>query len=225
MMRWLPLLAFLAASCGSPPAPDPYCSSAPLPGDAKVKSGQGALQVAGTTSAHFLIFDSAGKPVTNHLLGTTAALDPGRYRFTVNNNAHIVTVEAGKLTRCATGTLLVSGTTQETWFVQDPSGAALQQTHLGKAMSLVPGKFRVKVNTESAAEVKPNQVTELKTGTLTVEGSGDAQYHVTDKAGASLNYQKLNKALSFFPGEYNVRLGENTRAVTIEAGQATSVKF
>ena len=210
-----------AAACRSPAPPDPYCSSEPLPADAKT-----ALRVDGTTAVQFLVFDPAGKPVDNKTLGGTIALAPGEYQIRVNNTAHAVTVAAGKLTRCATGTLLVSGTTQETWFLQDPSGAALEQAHLGKPMSLVPGKFRVKVNnTESAAEVKPNQVTELKTGTLTVEGSGSDQYHVTDKAGASLEYGALNKSLSFFPGEYTVTLGDARRVANIEAGRQTSVRF
>jgi hypothetical protein len=226
-LAWLPALALLAASCGSPPPPpDPYCSSAPLPADLKVQSGQGALQVDGTTAVQFLVFDPAGKPVDNKLLGRAMAVGAGKYRVTVNNTVHAVTVEGGKLTRCATGTLLVTGTTDDTWFVQDPSGAALEQTRLGRPLSLMPGSFRVMVNnTVTTAEVRLNQVTELKTGTLVAEGSGDASYHVTDKAGASLEHKTLNRALSLFPGEYNVKLGETTHATKVEAGQATSVKF
>jgi hypothetical protein len=183
-------------------------------------------RVDGTTPVHFLVFDPAGKPVDNKLLGGTVALAPGKYQIRVNNTRHAVTVAAGKLTRCATGTLLVSGTTQATWFLQDASGAALEQTHLGKAMSLVPGEFKVKVNnTGATAEVKPNQVTELKTGTLAVEAGGSAQYHVTDKAGASLEHGAPGKSLSFFPGEYTVTLGDARRSATIEAGQQTSVRF
>jgi hypothetical protein len=223
---WLPALAFLV-SCGSPPAPpDPYCNSGPLPADLKTTSGQGALQVDGTTSVQFLVFDLAGKPAHNGPLGRTLALDRGKYHVKVNNSTHTVTVETGKLTRCATGTLLTSGATEETWFVHDTAGKALEQTRLGRALSLMPGTFRVKVNsTEATAEVKQNQVTELKTGSLVVEGSGGDSYYVTNKAGAHLNQQNLNKALAFLPGEYNVRLGENTRVVRVEPGQTTSVKF
>jgi hypothetical protein len=219
-------LALLAASCGSPPPPDPYCSSAPLPSDVKVKTGQGALQVDGTTAVQFLVFDLARKPVDNKLLGRTVAVGPGKYRVTVNNTVHTVTVEGGKLTRCATGTLLVTGTTDDTWFVQELSGAAVEQTRLGKPLSLMPGTFRVKVNnTVTTAEVKLNQVTELKTGSLVAEGSGDGHYHVTDQAGASLEYKQFDRALSLFPGEYNVEVGESTRAARIEAGRETRLKF
>lgn len=224
-VTWLPALALLAASCGSPPPPDPYCSSAPLPADLKVQSGQGALQVDGTTAVQFLVFDLARKPVDNKLLGRTVAVGPGKYRVTVNNTAHTVTVEGGKLTRCATGTLLVTGATDDTWFVQEPSGAAVEQTRLGRSLSLWPGTFRVKVNnTVITAEVKLNQVTELKTGSLVVEGSG-VGYHVTDKAGASLEHKAMDRALSLFPGEYNVEVGENTRAAKVAAGQETRLKF
>jgi hypothetical protein len=222
---WLLALALLAASCGSPPPPDPYCSSAPLPADLKVQSGQGALQVDGTTAVQFLVFDHARKPVDNKLLGNAVVVGPGKYRVTVNNTVHTVTVEGGKLTRCATGTLLVTGATDDTWFVQELSGAAVEQTRLGKPLSLMPGTFRVKVNnTVTTAEVKLGQVTELKTGSLVVEGSGIG-YHVTDKAGASLEHKAMDRALSLLPGEYNVEVGESTRAATVEAGQETRLKF
>jgi len=224
-VTWLAAVGLLAASCGSPSPPDPYCSSAPLPADLKVQSGQGVLQVDGATPVQFLVFDLARKPVDNKLLGRTAAVGPGKYRVTVNNTVHTVSVEGGKLTRCATGTLLVTGATDDTWFVQEMSGAALEQTRLGKPLSLMPGTFRVKVNnTVTTVEVKLNQVTHLKTGSLVVEGSG-VGYHVTDKAGASLEYKAMDRALSLFPGEYNVEVGENTRAAKVEAGQETRVKF
>jgi hypothetical protein len=79
-------------------------------------------------------------------------------------------------------------------------------------------------STLTTAEVKPNQVTELKTGSLVVEGSG-AGYQVTDKAGALLEYKQMDRALSLFPGEYNVEVGENTHAARIEAGRETRVRF
>lgn len=222
---WLVVLPLLAASCSSPPPPDPYCSSTPLPADLKVQSGQGALQVDGTTPVQFLVFDLARKPVGNRLLGGTVTVKPGKYQVKVNNTVHAVTIEGGKLTRCATGTLLVTGATDDAWFVQELSGAALEQTRLGKPLSLMPGTFRVKVNsTLTTAEVKLNRVTELKTGSLVVEGSGDG-YQVTDKAGALLEYKQMDRALSLFPGEYNVEMGENTRAARIEAGRETRVKF
>jgi hypothetical protein len=219
------ILSLLVTSCGSPPPPDPYCSSASLPADLKVQSGQGALQVDGTTPVQFLVFHLDRKPVDNKLLGRAVAVKPGQYRVTVNNTVHTVTVEGGKLTRCATGTLLVTGTTEDTWYVQELSGAAVEQTRLGRPLSFWPGTFRVKVNnTLTTAEVKLNQVTELKTGSLVVEGIGPG-YHVMDKAGASLEHKLMDRALSLFPGEYNVEVGESTRPAKVEAGQATSVKF
>ena len=190
-----------------------------------MQSGQGALQVDGTTLVPFLVFDLARKPAYSELLGRPVAVKSGKYQVMVNNTVHTVTIEGGKLTRCATGTLLVTGTTEDTWFVQELSGAAVEQALLGRPLSLMPGTFRVKVNnTVTTAEVKLSQVTELKTGSLLVEGSG-VGYHVTDKAGASLEYKLMDRALSFFPGEYNVTVGESTHPAKIEAGQATRVGF
>ena len=99
------------------------------------------------------------------------------------------------------------------------------QTRLGKPLSLMAGSYRVKVNsTLTTSEVKLNQVTELKTGSLVVEGSG-VGYHVTDQAGALLEYKQMDRVLSLFPGVYNVEVGEETRAARIEAGRETRLKF
>lgn len=222
---WLPALAFLAASCGSPPPQDPYCSSAPLPGEATVKSGQGALQVDGTTSAYFYVHDAAGKSVNHQALGRSLALDPGKYQVKVNYSAHAVTVEKGKLTKCSTGTLLASGTTQEYWYLHDPAGKSLQHERLGKAMSLVPGTFRVKVNnSETAAEVTLNQVTEIRTGTLLVRGATSEYYYATDTQGRALNHNMLEKPLALLPGTYSVKLNNAATRADIAAGQVTELK-
>ena len=218
-------VVLLTGSCGSPPPKDPYCSQAPLPSGASVKSGQGALQVEGSTSAYFYVLDTAGKPVNHERLGKTLALDPGKYQVKVNNSAHPVTVEKGALTKCATGTLLVAGTTSEYYYVQDATGQALQHEHLGKALSFMPGTFRVKVNnTEAPAEVKLAQTAELKTGTLVVRGSTAEYYYASDTLGKALNHNHLEKPLALLPGSYTVKVNNTEAKVDIAAGQLTELK-
>jgi hypothetical protein len=222
----VPLLAtaFLASSCGTPAPQDPYCSIAPLPGGADIKAGQGALQVEGTTSAYFYVLDPAGKPVNHQTLGKTLALEPGKYQLKVNNSAHTVAVERGKLTSCSTGALLMSGTTSEYWYVQDTTGKALQHDTLGKAISLIPGTFRLKVNnTEVATEVKLNQTTEIKTGTLVVRG-GTNEYYYAASTGKALNHNTLEKPLAFLPGSYTVKVNNTEAKADIVAGEITELK-
>jgi len=217
--------AILLGSCGTPPPQDPYCSIAPLPSGADVKSGQGTLQVEGTTTAYFYVLDAAGKSVNHQSLGKTLALGPGKYQLKVNNSAHAVTVEQGKLTKCSTGTLLTSGTTAEYWYVQDSTGKALQHDTLGKAISLMPGTFRVKVNnTEVPAEVKPGQTTEIKTGTLVVRGGTNEYYYAADTLGKQLNHNTLEKPLAFLPGSYAVKVNNTETKGDIVAGQVTELK-
>ena len=217
--------AVLATSCGAPAPQDPYCSIAPLPGAADLKAGQGALQVEGATSAYFYVLDPAGKSVNHQILGKTLALSPGKYQLKVNNSAHSVTLEQGKLTKCSTGTLLTSGTTSEYWYVQDTTGKALQHDTLGKAISLIPGTFRVKVNNaEVPAEVRLGQTTEVKTGTLVVRGGTDEYYYAADTLGRQLNHNTLEKPLAFLPGSYAVKVNNTETKADIVAGQVTELK-
>jgi 6,7-dimethyl-8-ribityllumazine synthase len=217
--------AILLVSCGTPAPHDPYCSIAPLPGGIDVKAGQGALQVEATTSAYFYVLDPAGKSVNHQTLGKTLALESGKYQLKVNNSAHPVAVERGKLTSCSTGTLLTSGTTTEYWYVQDTTGKALQHDTLGKAISLMPGTFRVKVNnTEVPAEVKPGQTTEIKTGTLVVRGETNEYYYAADTLGKPLNHNTLEKPLAFLPGSYAVKVNNTEAKADVVAGQVTELK-
>src|SRR5581483_2052594 len=170
--------AVLPVGCTSPPPADPYCSYAPLASGADVKSGQGALEADGTTDAYFYVVDANGKQIGYAALGKTLGLDPGPYQLKVNESPHPVTVAKGMLTKCATGTLKVSGATPEYYYVYDAGGRQLHYEMLGKAASLIPGTYRVRLNnSEAPAEVKPNQTTELKSGTVVVHGGTDEYYY------------------------------------------------
>jgi hypothetical protein len=54
-------------------------------------------------------------------------------------------------------------------------------------------------------------------------GGGTQYYYVLDESGNQLNYNSLNRSLSFFPAEYVVKLGASTRKATVRAGQLTSI--
>ncbi len=215
----------VAGACGSPSPKDPYCSQTPLASGVAVKSGQGALQVEGATAAYFYVSDAAGKSVNHANLGKTLPLPPGQYQLKVNNSAHSVTVEKGALTKCSTGTLLVSGATREYYYVHDTSGKALQHDTLGKAISLMPGSYRVKVNkSEASADVKLNQTTEIKTGTLVVQGDTGEYYYAMNSLGEALNHTTLAKPLAFLPGTYAVKVNNTEAKVDVVSEQVTELK-
>ena len=212
-------------SCGGPPPSDPYCSYAPLPSGTDVKPGQGALQVEGTTNAYFYVFDGSGKQVSYESLNKTMGLEPGKYLVKVNNGSHAVVVEKGQLTKCSTGTLMVSGTTSDYYYVMDSTNQQLHYDTLGKASSFFPSTLRVKVNNaEAPAELKLNQVTEIKTGTLLIHGGTNEYYYVFDGLGKQLSYNSLEKPLAFVPGSFTVKVNNTETKAAITGGQVTELK-
>lgn len=218
-------IMFSSYSCAGRPPSDPYCSYEPLPASADIKAGQGALQVEGVTSAYFYVFNEMGNQINYQSLSKTLGLDPGKYQLKVNNSSHPITVQKGTLTKCSTGTLMVSGGTAEYYYVVDSANQQLHYDSLGKAASFLPATFRVKVNnTEVQAELKLNQTTEIKTGTLIVRGNTNEYYYVNDSLGKQLNYSSLEKPLAFLPGSYTIRVNNTESKANIVAGQITELK-
>ena len=217
--------AFLPVGCTSPPPADPYCSYTPLRTGADVKSGQGALEADGTTDAYFYVVDANGKQIGYASLGKALGLDPGPYQLKVNESPHPVTVAKGMLTKCATGTLKVSGATPEYYYVFDATGRQLHYEMLGKTASLMPGSYRVKLNNaEAPAEVKPDHATELQSGSLIVHGGTDEYYYVFEPQGKQLAYNHLEKSLAFFPGSYSIKLNNSEAKADIAAERLTELK-
>lgn len=211
---------FFLYSCGEKPATDPCCTFTELPADAKVKDGQGVLQVDGGTAAYFYVFDESGKQVGYELLNKTLSLDPGKYQIKVNSSIYPLKMEAGRLAKCATGTLIVKGNTPEYYYVMDSVNNQLSYDLLGKATSFFPSSLKVKVNnTETPADVNINKITEIVTGTLVVRGSTNEYYYVLDGMNKQLNYNMLEKPLAFLPGTYPVKVNNSSMKADVVAGQ------
>ena len=91
-------------------------------------------------------------------------------------------------------------------------------------MAFFPGSLQIKVNnTQTMAKVAKGEISEYVTGSLMLTGGGDDYYYVLDETGNQLNYNSLNKSLSFFPSEYVVKLGQSTRKATVTPGLLTSI--
>lgn len=184
----------------------------------------GTIVVRGTTGEYYLVLDDANKQLNYNTLEKPLAFLPGTYLLKVNNTSREADVIAGKVTEIQTGNLLVKGLTEEYYYVTDTVGNALNYQTLNKPLAFFPGDLVLKVNnTAVKGRVAAGQTTEFVTGSLMLTGGGTQYYYVQDESGNQLNYNSLNKSLSFFPAQYVVKLGASTRKATVTAGQLTSI--
>lgn len=184
----------------------------------------GTMLVKGNTGEYYYVLDKGNKQLNYNALEKPLAFLPGSYIVKVNNTSRQADVMAGSVTELLTGSLMVKGLTDEYYYVTDSIGSALNYQTLNKALAFFPGDVQIKVNnTMMAGRVMPGQTTEFMTGSLMLTGGGTGYYYVLDGLGNQLNYNSLNKSLSFFPSEYTVKLGSNTRKATVMAGQLTSL--
>jgi len=203
-----------------------------VPGDAKLASGAttdlktGTLNVLGTTDEYYYVFDAAGTQLANSKLSRALSFLPGSLTVKVNGTSAQVNVTPGAVTEVATGALLVQGTTDEYYYVFDHIGNQLANNKLGRALSFVPGNYSVKVNNTSLpAAVEAGKTNEYPTGTLTVKRTGDDYYYVLDGNGTQLANNKTDRSLALAAGKYSVKIGSDTRPVTITAGEATVLNW
>jgi hypothetical protein len=211
-------------ACGEKRATDQCCTFSDIPQTADVKDGQGLLQVQGSTSAYYYVLDETGKQLGYQLLNETLPLDPGRYQLKVNNSMHAIEVEAGRFAKCFTGTLMVSGNTSEYYYVMDSLNQQLSYELLSRSMSFFPGTVRVKVNsTETAAEIKLKELSEIRTGTLIVRGTTGEYYYVLDALNKQLNYNTLEAPLAFLPGTYLLKVNNTSMKADVFAGKVTEL--
>lgn len=184
----------------------------------------GALRVKGATNEYYYVLDHENKQLNYNTLGKPLAFLPGSYVVKVNNTSMKADVIAGNVTDLATGTVVVKGLTEEYYYVTDTVGNALNYQTLNKPLSFFPGKLHIKVNnTMAKGQVAPGKTTEFMTGSLMLTGGSTGYYYVLDESGNQLNYNSLNKSLSFFPSQYTVKLGPSSRKATVIAGQRTSL--
>ena len=198
---------------------------------ASIKPGElteirtGSLLVHGATGEYYYVLDKTNKQLGFTPLEKMLSFLPGTYEVKVNNTSLNAEVSSGKVTELSTGILVVKGLTEEYYYVTDTAGGALGFQVLGKAIALFPGKYNLQVNNTSiTGTVAAGRATEFDTGSLTMTGTGTAYYYVFDESGKQLNYNLLNKSLSFFPSDYTVKLGPTARKTSVIAGQVTSLE-
>jgi hypothetical protein len=184
----------------------------------------GELTVTGTTDAYYYVLDTAGVQLASARVGQATALFPGSYLAKLNNSTVPIAVRGGILSEFVAGTLAVTGTTDEYFYVLDTGGTQLASSRLGQPLDLAPGNFLVKVNNAtSSTEVTAGQTTTVRSGTVTAVGTTDDYYYVLDTAGTQLGSARLGRASAYLPGVYRLRVTNTDVPVTVVSDEATEV--
>jgi len=218
------LLACLEWSCAEKSSADPCCSFTALPPASSVQDGYGLLRVTGSTAATYSASDPTGVAYGPAKLNETLKLPPGRYTLSINASRHVIDIVEAREARCTTGTLMVTGHTGERYEVADSTGHTASEV-LGAAMSLFPGSYRIAVNnTYASLEVKQGQWTEIRTGTLLVEGTTGETYYVLDSRNRQLAQSTLGRPLAFLPGRYPVKVNNTSITAEIFAGHTSEYR-
>jgi hypothetical protein len=197
-------------------------------GDAVCRDGEAAetgLRVTAGTDAYFYALDAGGRQVGYQRPGQVLALQPGDYRVRINDSQRGVSVRAGRVTTCTAGDVRVTGGTDAYFYVLDTLGTQLSYQRIGGLLSVLPGRYLVKVNNSRVAlEVIGGDTVTLPAGTVSVAGATDEYYYVQDTLGTQLAYERLGRLLDVFPGEYIVKLNNATARAAVSASDTTMLR-
>jgi hypothetical protein len=177
----------------------------------QTQCGTGTLMVKGSTAEYYYVLDSTQRQLAYEMLNKATSYFASPVLVKINNTQVGADVKLDELAEIQTGTILVSGTTDDYYYILNQQGTQLCYNKLGEPVAILPDTYTVKVNNSLLpnATVNSNQVTQLHTGTILVKGLTGEYYYVLDTLGTQLNYQTLNKPLSFFPGGYRIKVNNS----------------
>ena len=126
------------------------------------------------------------------------------------------------------GSLMVSGTGKESYFVYDAAGKdpITSSRTTNSVTELLPGTYTVVLNgSRQRVEVTPGQQAVVKAGSLTVSGTGKESYYIYDEAGKEslTSSRTTNSVTELLPGTYVVKLGERNFTASVKAGELATV--
>ena len=167
----------------------------------------GTVNMEAGTDEYYYVFDSGAKQLASSHIGKALGLFAGSYTIKVNNSQAKIEVRAGEGSSVPVGTLVTQGTTDEYYYVFDAGGTQIASAHLAHPMAFFPGSYNVKVNNSTTlATVTPATATEVKAGTVVVQGTTDEYYYIFDAAGTQLASAHLGRPVSLVPGEYRAKV-------------------
>ncbi len=153
-------------------------------------------------------------------------LFPGTYTVKLNNIVRTATVQEEQNTIVKSGTVSVSGTGSTYYYVYDSDFNELSHKFTNKQIELFPGNYTVKLNkTFHAATVQEEQNTVVKSGTVSVSGTGSTYYYVYDSDFNELAHNFTNKQIDLFPGNYTVKLSDAVQTANVHEEQHTIIDF
>jgi len=184
------------------------------------------LVVHGSTDEYYAVMNNAGVQLASAHLEKPLAFVPGTYSVKVNNTTTPATMVSGVTTEVKTGAVVLQGSTDEYYAIVDSAGTQLASTHLGHALSLMPGGYSAKLNNIAmTVQVDAGHNGEYQTGSLTVKMASSDYYAVLDASGTQLASKEVNQPVSLPAGRYSVRLGNNIRPATVTAGQSVVLNW
>jgi len=186
----------------------------------------GTLAVHGSTDEYYAVMNNAGVQLASAHLEKPLAFVPGTYNVKVNNTTTPATMVSGVTTEVKTGAVVLQGSTDEYYAIVDSAGTQLASTHLGHALSLMPGAYSAKLNNIAiTVQVDAGHNGEYQSGSLTVKMASSDYYAVLDASGTQLASKQVNQPVSLPAGKYSVRLGNNIRPATVTAGQSVVLNW
>ncbi|MDP3775869.1 MAG: hypothetical protein Q8Q85_16540 [Gemmatimonadales bacterium] len=219
--RLLAIVAMGAGLCG-------LAGCGKSSGDAVCRDGEATetgLRVTAGTDEYFYAVDGGGRQVGYQRAGQVLALPPGDYRVKINNSQRGVTVRAGRVTTCTAGDVRVTGGTDAYFYILDTLGTQLSYQRIGGLLSVLPGRYLVKVNnSRSGFEVHGGDTVTLPAGTVSVAGTTDEYYYVLDTLGTQLAYERLGRLLDVFPGGYVLKLNNATARTAVSASDTMMLR-
>src|SRR5690606_14015366 len=72
--------------------------------------------------------------------------------------------------------------------------------------------------------VRAGENAKCSTGTLIVTGNTSDNYYVMDSTGQQLGYEVLSRSMSFFPGNYKVRVNNTEISGAVKLGELTEIR-
>ncbi len=189
-------------------------------------SGPGILVVAGAGTDNYYVADETGeRDLTGYKrTGTTVEMPAGNYVVRLNGTRASVRVRSGRPVEVQAGSLVVSGSGADNYYVADSTGERdlTGYRRTSAPVELLPGTYVVRLmGTRAGATVKGGARTEVVAGSLVVSGTGADNYYVADSTGDRdlTGYRRTGTPVELLPGPYVVRLGEHRLLVQVRPGE------
>ena len=123
----------------------------------------GNVLVKGLTEEYYYVTDTLENALNYQTLNKPLAFFPGVLHVKVNNTLVRGRVLAGQTTEFVTGSLLLTGTGTEYYYVLDEAGKQLNYNTLNRSLSLFPSEYTVRLGPNyRKATVLAGQVTSIK---------------------------------------------------------------